>query len=203
MLNKLTTLMGAAALSVMGSMGSMGAAASLDLKADNPTLISDSFLLDVIDNGGGDFVFTGTADFDAASGITPDGAANIFFEGGIFISGPDAVISTFGTLDVSDDFGSIAEGALSGFGYTDTSLEFLFDVTGGDYSDEFGPLALVEFMLAPGSTATFLSGLNDGDVLAGTLTVSGSVAPIPLPAGLPLLAAGLAGFAFMRRQQKA
>ena len=48
----------------------------------------------------------------------------------------------------------------------------------------------------------FINLANVSYVNGSTMTFDVAVAPVPLPAGLPLLAAGIAGFAVLRRRQR-
>lgn len=186
----------AAALSVVGSVSS---AASLNLVASEPILTASDIAVDYLDLGFGEAGLTGFAEIADSSGVSLDGAASLFFDVSFTTAAPSNPV--FGTLDVSDASGAVVEGDFVGFGFTGTTLELLFDVFGGRFDTEFGSQALVEFTLETGSGITLLSDLVDGDNLVGSATIGSSLAPVPLPAGLPLIVTGLAGMWVLRRRK--
>lgn len=197
MLNKMKTILAATALSVAASAGT---AATLNLDTTDPILTASSVSVEFSEIGV--FAFSAFGEIDGSAGIATDGLTELFLDAEVTSSDP--FTADFGTLDVSDETDFVVLGDLVDFGFTDTSLEFLFDTFDGRFAADFGAQVLVEFTLARGSNLTFLSGLEDGDVVEGGLTLSAvDLAPIPLPAGLPLLLAGLGGFWVLRRRQTA
>jgi hypothetical protein len=73
--------------------------------------------------------------------------------------------------------------------------------TPGDAS--FSMLGQEHFGRAPLCTSNgFADGGWEHTAPGSSFVVSGSIAPVPLPAGLPLLAAGLGGFGLMRRLRR-
>lgn len=184
----------------MSLMAAMGSAASLGLVTSGASATSDNASLDYLDLGAGEAGLSGFFDISAANGIVLDGVGSAFVETSFLAATPNDPV--FGTLDISDDLGGVVEGDFVGFGFTDTTLELLFDVIGGRFDAEFGDQVLLEFTLDPSSGLTLLGDLMDGDILLGSASISGAVNPIPLPAGLPLLGAGLVGFWAMRRRAR-
>ena len=80
----------------------------------------------------------------------------------------------------------------------DRQLEFLFELAGGT-SDAFGRLILAD----GDSLDSVLTGFSFSDASFSVWNVEAAAStdlkPIPLPAGLPLLLAGLGGFAVLKR----
>jgi len=111
--------------------------------------------------------------------------------------------STYTTLSVPGATGTYAEG-ISGneiAGYYNNNTTgyngFLYNISTGTYTT----------FNVPGSTYTYLYGINANGDLVGTTHLSGQTyaflatpAPVPIPAGILLLAPGLAGLAALRRK---
>jgi len=119
----------------------------------------------------------------------------------------------FGSVLMTDSDDTVTIGALSSGQFTDA----FFDGRGGDDTvllDGYALSDITRFVLS-GNTATLTLATLAGDVagefrnfdfwtVGGTTyaadALSDAVAPIPLPAGLPLLGAGLAGLWALRRR---
>jgi len=105
-----------------------------------------------------------------------------------------------GALFSLDDNGAFLDGTLVRTGFDGDILELLFGNLTGSAADGFGNLARVDiFFVGPIPGTDPLLNLVDGTAYDVSATVS-SVAPIPLPAALPLLLAGLGGLALLRRR---
>lgn len=103
-----------------------------------------------------------------------------------------------GALFSIDDNGAFLDGTLVQAGFDADILQLLFGDLSGSAASDFGAQALVEVIFIdplPGDDP--LSNLTDGTVYDVAATVS---APIPLPAALPLLLAGLGGLVLLRRR---
>jgi hypothetical protein len=108
--------------------------------------------------------------------------------------------------------GSVLRG--TGFGFADAffvftglNSSFFFDLAELDLDAPVGPAGSVtsfDDVLAFESddfTSDFV--INDGFVLAGTVKVAVAPNPVPVPASLPLLLAGLGGLAWVSRRKAA
>lgn len=105
-----------------------------------------------------------------------------------------------GAFFSSDDNGAFLDGTLVRTGFDGDILELLFSDLTGTAAGDFGDFARIDIVFIdpfPGNDP--LSNLVDGAAYDVTATVS-SVAPIPLPAALPLLLAGLGGLVLLRRR---
>ncbi|MEM6409593.1 MAG: VPLPA-CTERM sorting domain-containing protein [Pseudomonadota bacterium] len=146
---------------------------------------------------------TGTATADGADfsfGITGGsvdlgtGAALIEHDG----SGVSLTDGT-STATVGDFFIDTVKGTITGT-LNDTVNDVEFFTLGEETSD--GIEVLISSTLAGALTSVF-GAPNLANVQFGFANVDLKLAPVPLPAGAPLLIAGLAGFALLRRRQKA
>jgi len=125
-----------------------------------------------------------------------------FFQASDFLSSPALELNTGDGMQYSFSAtpgfsGTSVETARDG----DRQLEFLFELSGGA-GDAFG-----RFVLADGDsldnvvTGSFFS--NASFAVWNVETASADLNPIPLPGGLPLLLAGLGGFAALRKVRTA
>jgi len=113
------------------------------------------------------------------------------------VSDPDDID---GALFSADDNGAFLDGTLVRTGFDGDILELLFSDLSGTAASDFGDLAQIDIVFVfPNPGADPLSNLVDGTAYDVSATVS-SVAPIPLPAALPLLLAGLGGLVLLRRR---
>ncbi|MEI4233766.1 VPLPA-CTERM sorting domain-containing protein [Roseovarius sp. D22-M7] len=151
-----------------------------------------------------------TADYLEFGGV---GDLSIFFAEGVSTGTPQAgnlflnILVDFtvtdrtdiaGTLLSSDDNGAFLDGTLVRAGFDADILQLLFGELSGSAASAFGPEALVEIVFIdpfPGNDP--LSNLTDGTAYDVAATIS---APVPLPAALPLLLAGLGGLVLLRRR---
>jgi len=113
------------------------------------------------------------------------------------VSDPDDI---GGSLFSVDDNGGFLDGDLVRTGFDDDVLELLFGDLTGTAAADFGGLVQIDIVfLDPFPGIDPLSNLVDGTTYEVSATVS-AVAPIPLPAALPLLLAGLGGLVLLRRR---
>jgi len=112
--------------------------------------------------------------------------------------------ASFGTLTIGGtvsalgfNSGTLLEGNLTAFGFPDAGsdpFEFLFDVTGGDWASDIGPVAGV-ILTDTDFGGSFASDFaNNGSGLSDTGT------PVPLPATLPLLMLGCGWLYALRKR---
>lgn len=192
-----------AAASVIGV--EHASAASLNLTTEAPSLQATTAFIDYFDFFGDGELLTDIPEADVIDGFSPVGFTTIDFVVGFSTSDPtDASDFAFGGfLDISDDDGQFLTGDLLAIGFAEDTIELQFDNLSGVGAGSFGTsvLALVAFDDPLGADP--FASLFDGDSLGGSITVSNvatTVAPIPLPAGLPLLLAGLAGLCWVGRK---
>lgn len=184
----------------------MVSAATLGLTTDAPSLSASAAFIDYFDFGPDAELLTDVPEVDGVDGVSPNGFTTVDFVVGFSTADPsDTSDFAFGGfLDVSDDDGQFLVGDLFAIGYTEDAIELQFNNLSGSGAGSFGStvLALVAFDDPLGANP--FASLFDGDSLAASITVSNvadvSMAPIPLPAGMPLLIAGLGGLALLRRR---
>lgn len=126
--------------------------------------------------------------------------------GDLFVSltlGFDPVVpagSALGGLFSEDDDGAFLDGDVLATGFQDDVLQVLFGNLSGSAAADFGDLALMELVfIDPFPGANPLANLVDGTSYAVFATVYAAT-PIPVPAALPMLAAGLGGLVLLRRR---
>lgn len=106
----------------------------------------------------------------------------------------------FGSLFSVDDDGAFLDGDVLETGFKDDVLQVLFGNLSGTAAADFGTFAILELVFVfPFAGTDPLTTLVDGTTydVAGTIY---SATPIPLPAALPMLAAGLGGLVLLRRR---
>lgn len=142
------------------------------------------------------------ADIDGSTDATPNGFATLDIVAGFGTADPtDPSDFAFGGfLDVSDDDGQFLVGDLSSISFGTDLIELSFTNLIGSAAGSFGSSvnATINFddMLGINPFSAFV----DGDFYGASVEISSAVAPVPLPAGLPLLLVSLGGFAVLRRK---
>jgi len=113
-----------------------------------------------------------------------------------------------GALSVTDGgagwlTGSLADLAVTSDPAGDDSITMLFDSLGGTAAGEFGDFVVAELTGEFGAMPFALTAPMATFGVSGSATFTGAeaMAPIPLPAGLPLLIAALAGTAVIGRRK--
>lgn len=107
--------------------------------------------------------------------------------------------ATTGALDVRDATGLLLGSILDSLTFGSGVLTAVFAVVDGSRAAEFG--GHVTFAI-PIATDPF-AGLSDGDSLTGgPVTGAADLAPVPLPGGLALLAAGIAALGLGARRRR-
>ena len=201
-MRRLFVAAGVLAVTAWGAVSA--AAATLDIVPGGTTSVEVTADLDGLGLSAGT-IGTATAevvdgnlvvDFPITGGSVTDGVAMIEHEGSgveIFLtSDPSSSISLTNFLidtgegSVSSDVNGIANAVVFDFGTID---------------DSGIPLNFAGF-LAGALTAAFGAPNTTGGEF-GIANTNPEIAPIPLPAGAPLLIAGLAAFAFLRRRKVA
>lgn len=168
--------------------------------ATDPSVSATPVDVDIVNLGSSIDLF-GLFDISSSSGIMPNGLA-----AGDFLLTLDTVDPSFsfGDFTIDDDDGLFLSGDLSDFTTSDDLIEVLFENVNGSAAGDFGSsvLASIAFNSAVGDPLG-LDGIFDATVTFSA--VDTGVAPIPLPAALPMLAGGLGliGFVGMRRKRKA
>lgn len=192
-----------AALGLAAAFGSMSAAATLGLTTEAPSLSSSTAFIDFFDIDPDGDLSTFGAEVDTTDGVTPVGFTEIGFGVGYALTDPTGDFS--GGFDIFDEVGEFLAGDLVAVGFTDNVIEFQFGNLTGSGARDFGSslLALITFDDPLGANP--FDNFFDGDSLGATITISSvldtSVAPIPLPAGLPLLLGGMGVLALARRRR--
>lgn len=144
------------------------------------------------------------ADVDGSTGAMPNGFATLDIVAGFGTADPtDSSDFAFGGfLDVSDDDGQFLVGDLSSISFGTDLIELSFNNLIGNAAGSFGStvIATISFDDMPGADP--FSAFVDGKIYGASVDISSAVAPVPLPAGLPLLIAGIGGLAVVRRKTK-
>lgn len=175
-------------------------AASLNLLTGSATIGSNSASIDYLEIATDGDLSTFGAEVDFTDGVSPVGFTEIGF--GIGFSIADPTSGATGGFDIFDDNGLFLDGDVLAVGFTDSVIEFEFGNLSGSGAGSFGSsvLALISFDDALGANP--FASLVDGDFYSASISIS-NVTPIPLPAGFPLLAAGLGGLLILRRHKAA
>lgn len=151
----------------------------------------------------GDFDFADVFDTLQLEFQDPSSEFSGVFMGDVFgvsieTNGPDAPTGSLsaGSLLSSSTLLAIDEDPADGMGGEEVlnkPFAFIFGDLSGSLADEFGPAARVLFTLSETGERVF------EDESGFTIPASATLAPIPLPASLTLLVAGLGGLAALRR----
>ncbi|SFR06274.1 VPLPA-CTERM sorting domain-containing protein [Poseidonocella sedimentorum] len=180
------------------AFGAGGAfAATLGLTTAAPSLSSSTGLISYFDVDPDGDLSTGGAEVDATDGVSPSGFTEIGFGVGFSLADPTTGLT--GGFDVFDDDGLFLGGDLFAVGFTEDVIELHFNNLSGSGASAFGTSVLALIVFDDPLGANPFAALLDGDELGASITISDVVAPIPLPAGLPLLLAGLLGLGLVRR----
>lgn len=173
------------------------AAKPLPYVLDGPTIEIPFASADYLEVGG-----TGDLSAFLAEGLATDTTQ----AGGLFVDftltfDPLAPAGTaLGALFSVDDDGAFLDGDVLQTGFDGDVLQVLFGNLTGKAAGDFGRFALLELVFVfPFAGTDPLTTLVDGTTYDVAATIY-SATPIPLPAGLPLLAAGLGGLVLLRRR---
>lgn len=181
-------------------LGAFGAAsaATLGLTTSAPTIEASFAFVDFLDLSPDGELASFGAEVDFTDGASPTGFTTIDFAAGYSLADPALNLSGF--LDVSDENGQFLVGDLLAVGFTEDIVELQFGNLTGSGAGLFSSsvLALIAFDDPLGANP--FDSFVDGDSYIASVSIS-NVAPIPLPAGLPLLLAGLGGLALLRRSK--
>jgi hypothetical protein len=182
-------------------------AATLGLTTEAPTLSSSSAFIDYLEFAPDGDLSNFGAEVDSTDGVSPNGFIEIGFGVGFSLADPTTGLS--GGFDIFDEDGFFLGGDLFAVGFAEDVIELQFDNLSGSGAGLFGTsvLALIAFDNPLGANP--LGSLVDGEFYSASVTISNvatsasTVAPIPLPAGLPLMLTGLASIVLLRRRGKA
>ncbi|WP_136636741.1 VPLPA-CTERM sorting domain-containing protein [Pseudooceanicola onchidii] len=151
-------------------------------------------------------VFGGYADlwFDTVALGSVVGAGPVLEVGvdvqlGFDVSDPYGTLT--GALFTTDGADGFLDGDLVNVGFDTYVVELVFGNLTGSAASLFGDFALVELFFEDPYLNDPLAMLEDGETYAVYGVVS-SVAPVPLPAGLPLMAGGFALLIGLRARRK-
>lgn len=180
----------------------LASAATLGLTTEAPSLSSSTAEIDYLEFLSDGNLSTFGAEVDATNGTSPVGLTEISFAVGFDVSDPTGDFG--GGFDVFDDNGEFLAGDILAVGFSEDVIEFQFGNLSGSAADDFGSsvLALITFD-DPLGVDPFRA-LADGDALFASISISrvAAIAPVPLPAGLPLLLTGALGFGLLKRRAK-
>ncbi len=183
-------------------------ASTLGLTTDTPSLSASLASIDYFDFGPDAELLTDLPEVDSLDGVSPNGFTTVDFVVGFSTLDPsDTSDFAFGGFfDVSDDDGQFLVGDLFAIGFSENVIELQFNNLSGSGAGSFGTSVLALIAFSDPLGANPFTSLFDGDSLAASITISNvqdvSVAPIPLPGGMPLLLAGLGGFALLRHRRR-
>lgn len=185
-------------------VGSMSQAATLGLTTTDPSVTASDSIVEVLECCGFNEVFGFDAVIDSSTGVTPNGLGLLEFGFDYNLSDPTGDFSgAFGIFD--DDIGDpeFLSGELIAIGFLEDVIELQFGNLLGRAAGDFNSSVLAVISFADPLGTNPLDSLADGDFLSASITISNVVAPIPLPAGLPLMLGGFGTLLVLRRKQKA
>lgn len=189
-------------LAISSVSGGAVSSATLGLSFGEPSLSSSTAFVDYLAFGPDGDLSTFGAEVDVSNGVSPTGFTEIGFGLGFSLADPTNDFS--GGFDIFDDVGEFLAGDLFAVGFTEDVIELQFSNLSGSGANEFGSsvLAFVSFEDPLGENP--FSSLFDGDSLGASISfasvIDTTVAPIPLPGGLPLLLAGIGAFTMVRKR---
>jgi len=190
----------ASALTLGTVVSGAASAATLGLATQTPSLTISSAAVEYLEFGPSGDLSTFDPKVTSAVGVSPVGFTTLGL--GVGFSTDDPTTELTGGFDVLDDDGFFLGGDLIAVGFTEDVIELQFGNLDGSAANLFGSsvLALIAFEDPLGANP--FAALLDGDSLWASISLSKvAVAPVPLPAGLPLLLAGLAGMAMVRKRR--
>lgn len=194
----------AGTLAIGAVVGGAASAATLGLTTETPGLSSSVAFVDFFDfDPDGDLSSFG-AEVDATDGVSPNGFTEIGFGFGYSLADPTGDFD--GGFDVFDESGEFLAGDLSAIGFTEDAIELQFGNLSGSGASSFGSSVLMLISFDEPIGANPFNAFVDFDSLGASISIASvadtSVAPIPLPAGLPLLITGIGGIALLRRRRR-
>ena len=179
-------------------------AKTLDLIIGDPTIdvlfAESEFSVDLTDPTSADLVTFGPVDFSFGIALPAFSDAELL----ISFDPVDPIESITGDLLLIDALTNetllSASNAVGGFG--SGVVELMLQANGGTLSSDFAEGVFVElFLIDPFIGDDPFGELQDGTTYDSSLTISAVVAPVPVPASLPLLAAGFLSIATLRRRR--
>ena len=120
---------------------------------------------------------------------------------------PDGTVGS-GTLEIDETNGPtfvdrLLEGTLKAVGASGTTLQLLWEVTGGTYASDFGGVGGEAMTLLAGTGYTGGATINNFNTFfSATTDTTGVEAQVPVPAALPLMVAGIGALAFATRRKR-
>jgi hypothetical protein len=145
------------------------------------------------------------AQVDFTDGVSPTGFTEIGFGIGFLLADPTT--GATGGFDIFDEDGLFLDGELLAVGFTEDVIGLQFGNLGGSNASSFGSSVLASIAFDDALGANPFDGFVDGEYYGASITTSNvadaTVAPVPLPAGLPLLLTSLGGIVLLRRRRKA
>jgi len=196
-------LLFAGALAIATVVGGTSSAATLGLTTEAPSLSSSTAFIDYFEFAPDGDLSNFGAEVDFIDGVSPVGFTEIGFGIGYSLSDPTGDFN--GGFDIFDEDGEFLAGDLLAVGFTEDVIELQFGNLSGSGTGSFGSSVLALISLDDPLGTNPFSLLVDGDSLGASISFSSvadtSVAPIPLPAGLPLLLTSLGGIALLRRRK--
>jgi len=182
----------------------IGLAASADqADASRLNVITDAPFIDIVFPVADYVEFGGIGDlsiFDA-EGVSFDlaPAGMLLFDILVDFDATEPYATANGAFFSMDDDGAFLDGTLVKAGFAGDILQLLFDDLSGSAAGDFGRFVLIELeFIDPFPGTDPLRNLVDGTAYDVAATLS-SVAAIPVPAALPLLAGALGGLVLLRR----
>ncbi|GAA0305681.1 hypothetical protein [Rhodovulum strictum] len=189
-------------------MRNLLASLALSLAAAFPALSAGA--APVIDLPYGEAAFTA---FGGAGDLTLFGAdalvngpglsAGLTVDLALFFDQADPYRTLGGFLDLYQGAELFLGGLLTSVSAEEDLLTLVFGMLIGSGAALFGDALRVELFFIDPVGADPLAGLQDGAVYAVAALGEGQLAPVPLPAGLPLLLAGLGAMLALRRGARA
>ncbi|MCO8146371.1 hypothetical protein NHN26_14170 [Rhodovulum tesquicola] len=186
-------------------MRNLLASLALSLAAAFPALSAGAApIIDLPDGEAAFTVFDGTGDltlFGADALVNGSGlSAALTADLALVFDQADPYGTLDGFLDLYEGADLFLGGLLASVSAEEDLLTLVFDMLTGSAAALFGDALRVELFFNTEVGADPLAGLESGEVYKVVATGEGQLAPIPLPAGLPLLLAGLGAMLVLRRR---